>query len=418
MLDQKFVRDNLEAVIQNCDLKNVHIDLEEYSTKEQRRREIIQSTQELRNKRNTVSQEIALAKKNGQNADAIIADMRSVATQIKEEEVELKEIEDYLQDILLHIPNMLHESVPHGKTEDENIEIRRHGDTTVNVEGVDHVELCSRHKLVDFARAAKISGSGFAVYTGKGAQLERALINYMLDYNRDAGYTEVMTPQLVNTEAMTGTGQLPKFEEDLYKCAHDDLYLIPTAEVSITNLHAQETLSFDQVPTRYTGFSSCFRREAGSYGKETRGLHRLHQFHKVELVSFTRPEESYDELERMVSHVESLLKSLNIPYRVILLCSGDTTFGSAKTYDIEAWSPIEQRWLEISSCSNLTDYQARRAGIRYKPQSNSKPEFVHTLNGSSLATPRLMISLLENNQKSFGIEIPEVLHSYISFKEV
>lgn len=418
MLDQKFVRDNLDLVKENCKLKNTDIDLSEYATKEQRRREIIQSTQELRSERNKASQEIAKAKKNGENADDAISNMRKVAAQIKEEEAELKEVEEYLHDVLLHIPNILHESVPAGATEQENIEIRRHGATEHNPDGVDHVELCNRHKLVDFARAAKVSGSGFAVYTGKGAQLERALINYMLDFNRDAGYTEVMTPQLVTSEAMTGTGQLPKFADDLYKCADDDLYLIPTAEVSITNLHAGETLPFNEVPKRYTGFSSCFRREAGSYGKETRGLHRLHQFHKVELVSFTQPDESYNELENMVAHVEALLKSLNIPYRVILLCSGDTTFGSAKTYDIEAWSPIEQRWLEISSCSNLTDYQARRANIRYKPSGDEKAEFVHTLNGSSLATPRLMISLLENNQKSYGIEIPEPLLHYLSFKEI
>ncbi|MCK5086960.1 MAG: serine--tRNA ligase, partial [Melioribacteraceae bacterium] len=320
------------------------------------------------------------------------------------------------------VPNLPHESVPVGKTENDNIEVRTwlpEGFTFENEEPIlDHVELGKKLNLLDFERGAKISGSGFPVYVGKGATLERALINFMIDYHLDKhSYTEIMPPFLVNEDSMKGTGQIPKMKEDMYHCEKDDLYPIPTAEVPITNMYRSEVLNEDELPIKFVGYSACFRREAGSYGKESKGFLRVHQFNKVEMVKFVKPETSYDELEKLVVDVEDILQALKIPYRIIELCTGDLSFASAKCYDIETWSPAENKWLEASSCSNFVNFQARRSSIRFRQSENKKLDFVHTLNGSGLATSRLMVSLLENYQTPEGkIIVPKVLQKYTGFE--
>jgi seryl-tRNA synthetase len=416
MLDMKFVREFPDAVIENTRRKNETAAVEELVGLDARRRAVIQDAEALKNKRNTVSQEIANLKKNKQDATAFIEEMRTVSDSIKNFDDELRELEAAMEQVLLRIPNMAHESVPAGKSAADNVEIRRKGECIGQGYRKNHVEIARQLGLLDFERGAKVSGSGFGFYTGKGATLERALINFMLDFHLDKhGYSEIMPPFLVNAASMRGTGQLPKMAEDMYRCADDDLYAIPTAEVPITNFHRDEMLSADTLPIKYCGFSACFRREAGSYGKDTRGFLRVHQFNKVELVKFAKPEDSYHELELLVGDVEDILTALEIPYRVILLCTGDTSFGSAKTYDLEAWSPCEQKWLEVSSCSNFEAFQARRANIRFRA-SGEKPEFVHTLNGSGLATSRLMVAILEHYQTEDGlISVPEALRPYCRF---
>lgn len=416
MLDMKFVRDNPEAVIENTRSKNESADVQLLVEHDVRRRAIIQDADALKNKRNAVSQEIAHLKKNKQDATVQIEDMRLVSDDIKRYDEELRDLEATMETLLLRIPNMVNESVPVGKSAADNIEIRRTGECIEQGFRKNHVEIAKHLGLLDFERGAKVSGSGFGFYTGKGATLERALINFMLDFHLDKhGYAEIMPPMMVNAASMRGTGQLPKMAEDMYRCADDDLYAIPTAEVPITNFHRDETLHAEELTKKYCGFSACFRREAGSYGKDTRGFLRVHQFNKVELVKFAKPENSYDELESLVVDVEDILNALNIPHRVILLCTGDTSFASAKTYDLEAWSPCEQKWLEVSSCSNFEAFQARRANIRYR-EHTGKPEFVHTLNGSGLATSRLMVAILEHYQTEDGhITVPEVLRPYCRF---
>jgi seryl-tRNA synthetase len=413
----KVIRENVELVKQNIINKNESASVDEIISLDVRRREIITEVDKLKNIRNVVSKEIAMLKKNKEDADNKISEMKQVSESIKSMDEELSGLQAKIDELVLYIPNIAHESVPVGNSENDNKQIRTWGEALTPSFAKDHMTIAKEYGLVDFERGAKVSGSGFAYYTDKGATLERALINYFIDFNKkNGGFKELFMPFIVGKDAMTGTGQLPKMAEDMYHAEADDMYLIPTAEVPITNFHAKEILPVNELPIKYCGYSPCFRREAGSYGKETRGLLRVHQFNKVELVKFTKPEDSYNELESLVGNVEALLQSLNLPYRVLLLCSGDTSFASAMTYDLEVWSPGEEKWLEVSSCSNFESFQAMRAGIRFKRDPKSKPEFVHTLNGSGLATPRIMVALLENNLKEDGtIEIPEVLRSYCGF---
>lgn len=421
MLDLKFIRENPELVKAGVQNKNEKNRVDEILSLDEERRTLILKTDELKAKRNQVSAQVGQMKKSGQDASAIIAEMKLVSDQISEYDSRLRSIDDDLESILLYVPNLPHHSVPVGKTAEDNVEVRRwlpdgflfEDDT----KKLDHTELGKNHNILDFERGAKISGSGFPLYVGKGATLERALINFMLDYHlAHHGYNEVFPPFLVNRNSMRGTGQLPKMEEDMYFIEKDGLYPIPTAEVPITNMFGNEIIEEKLLPVKYVGYSACFRREAGSYGKESKGFLRVHQFNKVEMVKLVKPENSYNELELLVNDAEDILKALKIPYRILLLCSGDLSFSASKCYDIETWSPAENRWLEASSCSNFENFQARRANIRYRNQQTKKPEFVHTLNGSGLATSRLMVSLLENYQTPEGsIIVPEVLQKYVNF---
>ena len=372
----------------------------------------------MKARRNDVTEEIANLKKQGKDATELIEEMRKVSDEIKAIDSELKKVELELENFLLWVPNIPHESVPIGKDKEDNVVVRTWGEIQeFDFEIKDHLTLGKKLGIIDFECGAKLTGSGFPVYIGKGATLERALINFMLDLHiQKHGYVEVFPPFLVNEASMRGTGQIPKLKDDMYYCPEDDLYLIPTAEVPVTNIHRDEILDISELPKKYVAYSACFRREAGSWGRETRGFLRVHQFNKVELVKFTTPESSYDELEALVRDAEEVLQLLNIPYRVVLLCTGDMSFSSAKTYDIEVWSPAEKKWLEASSCSNFEDFQARRMNIRFRRDKKSKPEFVHTLNGSGLATSRLMVALLENYQTPEGkVIVPKVLHKYTGF---
>jgi seryl-tRNA synthetase len=416
MLDIKFIRENPEQVRTNTHNKHERGDVDAILSLDQQRRALIGETETLKNRRNVVTQEIAKLKKSGEDASSLIEEMRIVSDTIKAHDEELRGIEQNLETALMRLPNMLHHSVPHGEDASGNVEIRRQGECGEQGFRKNHVEIGKQLGILDFERGAKVTGSGFGFYVGKGASLERALINFMLDFHLEKhGYSEIFPPFLVNAASLRGTGQLPKMEEDLYTCEKDELYLIPTAEVPITNFYRDEMLPHDALTIKLCGYSACFRREAGSYGKDTRGFLRVHEFNKVELVKFAKPETSYDELESLVIDVEEILQALHIPYRVLLLCDGDTSFSSAKTYDLEAWSPCEQKWLEVSSCSNFENFQARRANIRYK-EPNGKPEFVHTLNGSGLATSRLMVAILEHYQTEDGhIRVPEVLRPYTRF---
>ncbi len=420
MLDLRFVRDNADKVRNNIAQKNEKADLDELIRRDEERRELIQEVEGLKSTRNKVSDEIARLKKEKQDASSLIEEMQGVSKNIKELDEKLRETEQDVDRLVRTLPNMLHTSVPEGKGADDNVEVRAWGTRKEKSWRKDHIEIGKYLDILDFERGAKISGSGFPVYKGKGATLERALINYMLDYHIEHhGYTEILPPMVVNEESMKGTGQIPKMVEDMYKCKDDDLYLIPTAEVPLTNLYRNEILQEKELTKKLCGFSACFRREAGSYGKESKGFLRVHQFNKVELVKFVKPEDSYNELESLVDNVETLLKAFELPYRVIQLCSGDTGFGSAKTYDLEVWSPFEERWLEVSSCSNFEDFQARRAQIRFRRDATGKPELLHTLNGSGLATSRLMVGLLENYQREDGsVDVPEVLRPYCRFDRI
>lgn len=423
MLDLKFIRENPELVRQGLLNKNEKNRVDEILDLDKQRREIISISEELKSKRNQVSALIPQLKKSGKDITELLAEMKEVSDKITELDSQLKEIETELEKILLYIPNLPHSSVPIGKSAEDNLEVRRWLPEEFSFEfengfkPLDHIELGKKLNILDFERGAKISGSGFPVYKGKGATLERALINFMLDYHLEKhGYTEIFPPFLVNRDSMKGTGQLPKMEEDMYYIDKDGLFPIPTAEVPITNLFRNEILSEKELPIKYVGYSACFRREAGSYGKESKGFLRVHQFNKVEMVKFVKPETSYDELELLLKDAEDILQELKIPYRVLMLCSGDLSFAAAKCYDIETWSPAENRWLEASSCSNFEDFQARRASIRFRNEQTKKTEFVHTLNGSGLATSRLMVSLLENYQTPEGkVIVPKVLQRYTGF---
>ncbi len=422
MLDLKFIRENHELFRQGLLNKNSKDVVDEILSLDEERRSLILRTDDLKSKRNQASSQIPAMKKAGQDPTAVLAEMKLVSDQITQMDDQLREVESKLEVILRHTPNISHSSVPVGKTADDNIETKQwlpDGFSFKNsFKVLDHIELGKRFRILDFERGTKISGSGFPLYIGKGATLERALINFMLDYHlQHHGYSEVLPPVLVNRESMEGTGQIPKMEDDMYFVEKDGLYPIPTAEVPITNIHRGEILEEKYLPVKYVGYSPCFRREAGSYGKESKGFLRVHQFNKVEMVKFVKPETSYDELEKLVIDVEDILQALKIPYRILLLCTGDLSFSAAKCYDIETWSPAENRWLEASSCSNFENFQARRANIRFRNEETKKPEYIHTLNGSGLATSRLMVSILENYQTEDGkIKVPEVLWKYTGFK--
>ncbi|OGU40798.1 MAG: serine--tRNA ligase [Ignavibacteria bacterium RIFOXYB2_FULL_35_12] len=421
MLDIKFIRENPELVKKGIESKNENSRVDEVLQLDKQRREILVVSEELKAKRNQVSQDVGKLKKAGQDTSAIVAEMKEVSDKITEYDKKLNTVESELNELLMYIPNIPHSSVPIGRSTEDNVEVRRwlpeEFSFEQNEKVYDHIELGKKLRILDFKRGAKISGSGFPVYLGKGATLERALINFMLDYHlHNHGYSEVFPPFLVNRDSMKGTGQLPKMEEDLYFIDKDGLFPIPTAEVPITNLYRNEILNENDLPIKLVGYSACFRREAGSYGKESKGFLRVHQFNKVEMVKFVKPENSLNELENLVNDAEDILKALQIPYRILMLCSGDLSFAAAKCYDIETWSPAEKRWLEASSCSTFGDFQARRANIRYRNESTKKLEFVHTLNGSGLATSRLMVSLLENYQTPEGkIIVPKVLQKYTGF---
>ena len=422
MLDIKLIRENPELVKQGIENKNEkHNTVDEILELDKMRRALLTEVEEKKAKKNKVSAEVGKLKRAGENADEIVAEMKQLADEIKDLDDSVREVSEKLSDLEMWVPNLPHKSVPVGKNETSNVETKQwkpEGFSFENDEQVlDHIELGKKLNILDFERGAKITGAGFPVYVGKGARLERALINYMLDYHIDKhGYTEIMPPLFVNAESMKGTGQLPKMADDMYYAEKDDLYAIPTAEVPITNMHRNEILSESQLPINYTGYTPCFRREAGSYGKDSKGFLRTHQFNKVEMVKFVKPETSYDELNNLVSNVEDILQELKVPYRILELCTGDLSFAAAKCFDIETWSPAEDKWLEASSCSNFESFQARRAKIRFKNE-NKKTEFVHTLNGSGLATSRLMVSILENYQTPEGkIIVPKALQKYTGFE--
>lgn len=381
---------------------------------DEQRRAILKEVEALKNKKKTESAKIPELKKQGQDVDGLLAEMKKISDKTKELDKEVAEIEDKIEDLLLGIPNIPHESVPDGKDDSANVEIRKIGEVPVkNFREQAHWELGDKSDILDFERAGKITGSRFTVYKGLGARLERSVINFMLNTHVDNGYTEVMTPFMVNRRAMTGTGQLPKFEEDLFAVNAKDYFLIPTAEVPVTNLHSGEILNVEEVPKNYVAYTACFRKEAGAAGRDTKGLIRQHQFNKVELVKLVQPENSYEELDKLLANAESILKKLELPYRVVKLCTGDLGFSAAMTYDIEVWMPSYGRYVEISSCSNFEDYQARRANIRMRNADN-KPVFVHTLNGSGLAVGRTVAAILENCQQEDGsIKVPDVLQSYM-----
>ena len=418
MISIKFIRENTELINESLINRNSEVDLDLILELDTSRRAIITSVEALKSDRNYYSKEIAKYKQKGQDCNSEIKNMQKVSNAIKEYDLSLKEINEKLNNLLLFIPNIPHKSVPKGKTEKDNIVIREWGEKpNIHFSEKDHVFLSEKHNLVDFKRGAKISGSGYPMYIDRGARLERALINYMMDYHSANNFTEVFPPFLVNESSVLTTGQLPKFKDDMYYINKDDMYCISTAEVPITNMHRDEVLDKENLPIQYAAYSACFRREAGSYGKDTKGLLRLHQFNKVELVKFSNPFNSYEELESLLSSAEKILQDLNLHYRVIELCTGDLSFSAAKCYDIEVWSPAEGKYLEVSSCSNFESFQSTRGNIRYK--KDGKLEYVHTLNASGLATPRLFVSILENYQKEDGtIIIPEVLHKYTGFKSI
>ena len=384
--------------------------------KDEQRRKIIFEVEKLKNQRNENSKAVAVAKKERKDASGLIEQTKALSVKIKDLDDELTQLELKINEVQSWVPNMPHSSTPRGQNAVDNVVIREWGDKPgFDFNLKDHLELGTNLDILDFIRGGKISGTGFPVYKGLGARLERALINFMIDVHvKQHGYTEILPPFLVNRESMFGTAQLPKLEEDMYIAEKDDLFLIPTSEVPVTNLHRGEILQQERLPVKYVAYSACFRREAGSYGKDTRGFLRVHQFNKVELINFSLPERSYEMHEQMLKEATTILELLEIPYRVLALATGDLSFAAAKCYDIETWAPAESKWLETSSVSNVEAFQARRANIRFRRSENNKLEFVHTLNGSGLATSRLMVSLLENNQTDEGtIMIPKVLHPYM-----
>ncbi|MBO5603959.1 MAG: serine--tRNA ligase [Acidaminococcaceae bacterium] len=416
MLDMKFVRENPEKVIEAVHNRNGELNLDEFLALDKERRELTQQVEVLKNERNTASKAIGQLKKAGENAEEKMAEVRAIGDKIAADDTRLREIEARLKEIMLSIPNVPAEDCPIGKSDEDNPEVRKWGEPRkFDFEPLSHWEIGEKLDILDFERGHKISGARFTVYKGLGSRLERAVINFYLDlHTSEHGYTEFFPPFIVNADSMQGTGQLPKFAEDMFKLQGMDMYLIPTAEVPITNLHRDEILNGDDLPLRYCAYSACFRAEAGSAGKDTRGLIRQHQFNKVELVKFTRPEQSWDELESLTNNAEHALQLLGLPYHVVRLCTGDLGFSSATTYDLEVWLPQANRYREISSCSNFLDFQARRANIRFRRDAKSKPEFVHTLNGSGLAVGRTVAAILENYQQADGsVVVPEVLRKYM-----
>lgn len=416
MLDLKFIRENPDKVREAIKNKKEKLDLDIILNLDERRRKILLEAESLKQKRNEYSKIIAQMKKEGKNKDKEIAQMKTVSDRITVLDQNLREVEQQLEQWLLRVPNIPHSSVPVGQDESVNKLVKEWGEIKkFDFKLLPHWELGQILGILDFHRASKISGSGFILFTGKGALLERALINFMLDlHTQKHGYKEIFPPFLVNRDSMTGTGQLPKLEEDMYLLKNDDYFLIPTAEVPVTNLHRDEVLKAEDLPIYYSAYTACFRREAGAYGKETKGMIRVHQFDKVELVKIVEPQKSYEELEKLLQNAEEVLQLLSLPYRVRLLCTGDLSFAAAKCYDIEVWAPGMEKYLEVSSNSNFEDFQARRMSIKYKPTPNSKPEFVHTLNGSGVALPRTVIGILENYQTAKGtVVIPDVLRPYM-----
>lgn len=416
MLDAKFIRENVDLVKEAVKNKNEKADIDEFLSLDDRRKEITTESQALKEKRNKVSDEIAKIKKSGGDASSTISEMREVSKKISDMDEELRAVEQRQRDVLLWIPNIPHESVPVGPDESFNVDVRSWGEKpSFDFAPAPHWELGEKLRLFDLAAASKIAGSGFLLFTGLGARLERALINFMIDMHCEKhGFTEISPPFTSSEEAMTGTGQIPKLREDMYKVEETNLYLIPTAEVPVTNIHRDEILNEDALPKKYVAYTPCFRKEAGAHGKDTRGLIRVHQFDKVEMVVTCRPEESWDMLEELTKYAEAVLQALELPYRVRTLATGDLSFAASKCYDLEVWSAGVDKWLEVSSCSNYTDFQARRCSIRYRGKEDKKAQFVHTLNGSGLALPRTVIALLENNQTEKGtVRIPKALQSYL-----
>ncbi|KPB03054.1 serine--tRNA ligase [Bacillus sp. CHD6a] len=422
MLDLKLLRANFEEIKGKLQHRGEDLsDLDRFEELDAKRRDLLVQTEQLKSKRNEVSQQIATMKREKQDADHLIKEMREVGDSVKALDEELRGVEEALELLLLSIPNIPHESVPVGETEDDNVEVRKWGELpNFAFEAKAHWDIADELGILDFERAGKVTGSRFVFYRGLGARLERALFNFMLDLHVDEhGYTEVLPPYLVNRASMTGTGQLPKFEEDAFLIEKEDYFLVPTAEVPITNMHREEILSGEQLPINYAAFSACFRSEAGSAGRDTRGLIRQHQFNKVELVKFVKPEESYEELEKLTGNAEKVLQLLGLPYRVLSMCTADLGFTAAKKYDIEVWIPSAETYREISSCSNFESFQARRANIRFRRDPKGKPEHVHTLNGSGLAIGRTVAAIIENYQQEDGsVIIPEVLRPYMGGKEI
>jgi seryl-tRNA synthetase len=421
MLDLAFIRRNPDVVRNAVREKREKADVDKILELDAERRRRLTEFESLRSEQNRVSKEIAARKKAGQPADDLLARMREVADQVKTLDAAAKEMDAQLQPLLTWLPNIPHTDVPSGKDAEDNPIIRAVGEPKkFSFKPKAHWDIAAPLDIIDFERAAKLAGSHFGVFKGAGALLERALINFMLDlHTREHGYREIFSPPLiVNRESMFGTGQLPKLEEDMYHCDLDDLFLVPTAEVPVTNLHRDEVLERDKLPLKYTAYTPCFRREAGSYGRDTRALMRVHQFDKVEMVKFVLPERSYDELELLLGNAETVLQRLGLAYRVCLLCTGELSFAAAKCYDIECWAPGIERWMEVSSCSNFESFQARRLNVRYRDE-NGKPQYVHTLNGSGVALARTVLCLLETYQREDGaVEVPEALRPYMHGLEV
>ena len=416
MLDIKYLRQNIDIVRQKMDARGQKIDFDRFIRLDAKRRDILGAVETLRNERNSVSKQVGELKKKKEDASALIEKMGDVSAKIKEYDESLRVTEEELNAFVMIVPNIQHDSVPQGSGSEDNAIVRTWGEKPVfSFEPKQHFDLGENLNILDFARGAKITGARFTLYRGAGAQMERAITNFMLDLHTGShGYTEVFTPFMVNAESMTGTGQLPKFKEDLFKIEGMEYYLIPTAEVPVTNIFRDEILEEDKLPIYFVAYSACFRAEAGSYGKDTRGLIRQHQFNKVEMVKFSKPESSYDELEKLTANAEEVLKRLGIPFRTVCLCTADLGFSSAKTYDVEAWMPGQNTYREISSCSNFDDFQARRAAIRFRRKDSGKVEFVHTLNGSGLAVGRTVVAVLENYQQADGsIIVPEALRPYM-----
>ncbi|MGI6791981.1 serine--tRNA ligase [Aminivibrio sp.] len=416
MLDLRWIRSNPDEVRKFLADRNNDMDIGPLLAMDEEKRALLTETEDLKARRNEGSKKVGAAKARGEDAASIMEEMRSLGERVKEIDARIAELDAGISDMLLSIPNRPHDSVPVGKDENDNPEVRRWGEPkSFAFEPKAHWDIGEALGILDFEKGASLSQSRFTVLKGMGARLERALLNFMLDLHTEKhGYREILPPFMVNSKTMTGTGQLPKFADDLYKCENDDLWLIPTAEVPLTNLHADEILEESMLPLFYTAYTPCFRREAGAYGRDVRGMLRQHQFDKVEMVKITTPEESYGELEKLTDNAEEVLRALGIPHRTICLCTGDMGFGSSKTYDVEVWLPSQDKYREISSCSNCEDFQARRMNTRFRPKDGGKLRFVHTLNGSGIAIGRTLIAVLENYQREDGsVEIPEVLVPYM-----
>lgn len=419
MLDIKRIITDYDNVKKALEKRGKEFNLEIFLPLNEKRRTLLKEVEELKNKQNTASKQVPILKKEGKNTDALMQEMKTLSEKTKDLDILVREVDEEINSLLLSIPNTPNENVPEGADDTQNVEIRKFGEPRkFDFEPKAHWDLGEQNDILDFSRAAKITGSRFTVYKGLGARLERALINFMLDTHIEKnGYVEILPPQMVNSNSMIGTGQLPKFAEDMFKISNNGYYLVPTAEVPVTNLYRDEILNGKDLPISHCAFTACFRAEAGSAGRDTRGLIRQHQFNKVELVKFTKPESSYEELEKLTNDAESILKALNLPYRVVRLCGGDLGFSSAMTYDIEVWLPSYNRYVEISSCSNFEDFQARRANIKFKDDIKDKAQLVHTLNGSGLAVGRTVSAIIENYQNEDGsITIPEVLIPYMGGK--